>query len=64
MTLAAYESAGRVRAFIEPVGVGDALSDMPLFLEPARYVEVPLEERYGLAFDAVPRRWRAVLEPR
>ena len=42
LTLASYESGGRIRAFIEPVSVGDALSDMPLFLEPGRYVEVPL----------------------
>ena len=64
LTLASYESGGRIRAFIEPVGVGDVLRDMPLFLEPGRYVEVPLEETYRLAFDSVPRRWRAMLEPR
>jgi hypothetical protein len=62
LTLAAYESAGRVRAFVEPVGVGDALIDMPLFLDPGRYVAVPLEPTYQLAFDTVPRRWRTILE--
>jgi hypothetical protein len=64
LTLASYESGGRIRAFVEPVSVGDALSDMPLFLEPGQYVELPLEETYRVAFDAVPRRWRAILEPR
>jgi len=64
LTLASYESGGRVRAFIEPVGIGDVLCDMPLFLEPGRYVEVPLEATYRVAFDSVPRRWRAILEPR
>ena len=63
MTLAAYESGAGVRAFVEPVAPGDALIDMPLFLEPGRYVPVPLEETYRLAFASVPRRWRAVLEP-
>jgi hypothetical protein len=64
LTLASYESAAGVRAFIEPVGVGDTLIDMPLYLQPGRYVAVPLEETYQLAFESVPRRWRAILEPR
>ena len=64
LTLASYESGAGVRAFIEPVGVGDALIDMPLYLQPGRYVAVPLEETYRLAFESVPRRWRAILEPR
>ena len=63
LTLAAYESGAGVRAFVEPVGVGDALIDMPLFLNPGRYVPVPLDETYRIAFDSVPRRWRSVLEP-
>jgi hypothetical protein len=61
--LASYESGAGVRAFIEPVGVGDALIDMPLYLQPGRYVAVPLEETYRLAFESVPRRWRTILEP-
>jgi hypothetical protein len=64
LTLASYEAGGLIRAFVEPVSVGDVLSDMPLFLEPGRYVEVPLEEIYRVAFDAVPKRWRTILDPR
>jgi hypothetical protein len=64
LTLACYESGAGVRAFIEPVGLGDALIDMPLYLQPGRYVAVPLEETYRLAFESVPRRWRAILEPK
>ena len=63
LTLAAYESAGGLRAYVEPVAVGDELIDMPLFLSVDRYVPVPLEATYRAAFDAVPRRWREVLEP-
>jgi Protein of unknown function (DUF4058) len=62
LTLAAYESGPCLRAFIEPVGVGDPLIDMPLFLDPGRYVAVPLEETYRTAFDSVPGRWRTALE--
>jgi Protein of unknown function (DUF4058) len=63
LTMAAYESGASIRAFIEPVGVGDVPIDMPLFLDSGRYVAVPIEETYRLAFDYVPRRWRTVLEP-
>ena len=62
LTLAAYESGGGVRAYVEPVAVGDTLIDMPLFLRPGEHVDVPLEETYRVAFDDVPRRWRTVLE--
>jgi hypothetical protein len=62
LTLVAY-SAGDVQcAYIEPVAVGDALPDMPLFLEPEIYIPLPLEVTYQAAFDAVPRRWREELE--
>lgn len=63
LTLAAY-SAGYVKqSFVEPVAVGDALPDMPLFLSPDYYVLVPLEATYQAAWNAVPRRWRDVLQP-
>jgi hypothetical protein len=61
LTLVAYAAGAGVRAFIEPVAVGQALPEMPLFLTPHRYVSVPLEPTYGAAFDAVPKRWRDVL---
>jgi hypothetical protein len=62
LTLVAY-SAGRIkRAYIEPVAVGDVLPDMPLFLEPEAYVNVPLEATYEAAYRGVPARWRHVLE--
>jgi hypothetical protein len=62
LTLAAYESGLSVRAYVVHVAVGDVLTDMPLFLEPEKAVEVPLEATYQAAFAEVPRRWRRVLE--
>jgi hypothetical protein len=62
LTLAAYESGLTVRAYVQPIAVGDQLTDMPLFLEPGAHVLVPLESTYERAFAAVPRRWRTVLE--
>jgi len=63
LTLAAYEASAAVKAYVEPLAVGDLLKDMPLFLLPGRYVLVPLEQTYRSAFEAMPRRWRDVLEP-
>jgi hypothetical protein len=62
LTLAAYSSGLEKRAYIEPVAAGDILPDMPLFLTPEEYVLVPLEATYQVAFEAVPWRWREVLE--
>jgi hypothetical protein len=63
LTLAAYAAGPLTRAFIEPVAVGDALPEMALFLDPEYYVLVPLEAGYQTAFEAMPRRWRDVLQP-
>jgi hypothetical protein len=42
--------------------VGDALADMPPFLEADQAVTVPLEATYTAAFVEMPLRWRRVLE--
>jgi hypothetical protein len=62
LTLAAYDSGISLRTFVEAVAVGDALPEMPLFLEPEHGVMVPLEKTYTAAFATMPRRWRRVLE--
>ncbi len=62
LTLAAYSAGAIKRAFVEPVSVGDRLCDMPLFLEPEAYVNVPLDATYEAAWRGVPRRWQRVLE--
>lgn len=64
LTLAAYATAGgpEVTAYVEPVAVGDALPDMPLFLDPEQYINVPLEVTYRAAYESVPRFYRTILE--
>jgi hypothetical protein len=62
LALAAYESDLAIRAYVEPVAVGDGFPNMPLFLEPGGCVLVPLESSYQTAWDAVPSRWKRVLE--
>src|SRR5262249_51880655 len=41
-----------IEVFLEPVAVGDALPDMPLFLTPEVYVPLPLEPTYQSACEA------------
>jgi hypothetical protein len=62
LTLAAYAAGEPIRAFVQPVAVGDALPDMPLFLNPSLYVLTPLEATYQAAWRGVPKRWQKVLE--
>ena len=62
LTLAAYASGASVQTYVEPTAVGNSLIDMPLFLSPERYVNVPLESTYAAAYADVPRRWKTVLD--
>ncbi len=62
LTLADY-SAGIIKtAYVEPVGVGDRLPDMPLFLQPEVYVPVPLEATYQASWKAFPNALKGLLE--
>jgi hypothetical protein len=62
--LAAYavQERGLVTSYVEPIKVGTAIPDMPLFLSPDRYINVPLERTYNAAWEGVPERWRRVIE--
>ena len=64
LTLAAYavRAPGLFTAYVEPLEVGAELPDMPLFLAPEHYVNVPLERTYTAAWEGVPERWRRVIE--
>jgi hypothetical protein len=59
LTLAAYSGGPTLAAFVQPVGVGEELPDMPLFLEPDAWLPVPLAATYSASWDAFP----AVLKP-
>ena len=63
LTLAAYDAGPPKTCYVEPVSIGDALIDMPLFLAPGWYISVPLEATYQAAWRGVPRRFREILEP-
>jgi hypothetical protein len=60
--LASYET-GSVRAYyVEAIGIGDALPDMPLFLTNSWHVPVPLEPTYQTTWDASPEDYRTAVE--
>lgn len=52
--LASYEGDKVFSAFVETVGVGELLPDMPLFIAPGAHVMVPLEATYAAAWEATP----------
>jgi hypothetical protein len=63
LTLAAYEADPPLNFYGDPVAISDELPDMPLFLIPGMYINVPLEKTYLKAWEGVPARWRKVIEP-
>src|SRR6516165_722118 len=54
LILVSYKTGGERAAYIEPLAVGDALPDMPLFLTNDLHVMVPLEVTYQATWDASP----------
>lgn len=52
----------QLRAYVEPTAAGLDLPDMPLFLDPEEYINVPLERTYRVAWEGVPRLHRSILE--
>jgi hypothetical protein len=64
LTLASYVAEPHTEAYLEHLAVGAPLADMPLFLNPDHYINVPLEPTYTAAFRGMPAFWRDVLEGR
>lgn len=62
VTLAAYVADSPVKAYVEHVAFGQALPDMPLFLDPDYYINVPLEATYESTWRGTPEPWRQMLE--
>jgi hypothetical protein len=62
LILVSYKTGGERAAYIEPVTVGDALPEMPLFLTHDLHVMVPLELTYQATWDASPEELRIAVE--
>jgi hypothetical protein len=61
LTLAAYDAGPECVAYVEFVGVGDTLPEMPLFLRPEFYVTTPLEDTYQTAWAMFPAALQGLL---
>lgn len=61
LTIAAYSAGAVKKAYVEPVAVGDALPDMPLFLESGLHVPVALEATYQATWNVFPEELRELL---
>ncbi len=62
--LVAYRIDDVPRCYFERIAIGQPLPDMPVFLTPLHYVNVPMEQTYMESYRAVPERWKQVIESR
>jgi hypothetical protein len=62
LTLASYVAGRLPEAYVATLGVGEQLPEVPLFLTPDAYVNLPLEPTYQAAFRGMPAYWRGVVE--
>lgn len=62
LTVVAVEVAEDITGYSDPVAVGDALPDVPLFLAPGWYVNIPLEQTYAASWEVTPAQIRQKLE--
>jgi hypothetical protein len=62
LTAVAYAVSTETVAYVEPIGVGDPLPDMPVFLTGDRYVPCPLEDTYQTAWEQFPAPLKGPLE--
>jgi len=63
LTVAAYDIGDELTAYVEPLAVGDALPDAPLFLEAGLHVNTPLEATYQRSWDVMPKILREMVAP-
>jgi hypothetical protein len=62
LVLASYDAGPAQVAYVEFVGAGDVLPDMPLFLRPGIYVPAPLEATYQTTWNVFPAALKGLLE--
>ena len=60
--LASYETGDVQAYYVEPMGVGDILPEMPLFLTNGWQVPVPLESTYQATWNTSPEDFRLAVE--
>jgi hypothetical protein len=61
-TIVSYDAGQEKAAYVEPVAAGMHMPDMPLFIRPGMYVNVPLAESYEAAWSSTPDVIRRAIE--
>ncbi len=61
LTVASYSAGSENVAYVNSIGVGDELPDMPIFLTEDQYVPCPLEATYQRTWDVFPTALRGPL---
>jgi len=64
LTLVVYSAGIPKKAYVEPVAVGDALPDMPIFLDPDTYILALLEAAYLATWESCPEEFREAIPAR
>lgn len=60
--MASYVAGMLPEAYLEHLALNSSLAEMPLFLSPDRYVNVPFEATYLASYRGTSAFWREVLE--
>ncbi|MEW4571182.1 DUF4058 family protein [Tautonia sp. JC769] len=63
LAVASFDAGPPLTAYVEPIAVGDALPEAPLFLAPGWYVNVPLEPTYQSCWGQMPPPIQALVAP-
>jgi Protein of unknown function (DUF4058) len=63
LTVASYLGGDMLTAYVESVGIGDALPALPIFLSEDRYILAPLEGTYQEAWAVFPDMLKELIEP-
>ena len=63
LIVASYIGGDIPTAYVEPVGIGDVLPALPIFLSETRYIPAPLEATYQEAWAVFPAMLKELLEP-
>lgn len=63
LIVASYQGGDIPTAYVEPVGLGDSLPSLPIFLSETRYIPAPLETTYQDAWAVFPAMLKELIEP-
>jgi hypothetical protein len=63
LIVASYVGGEIPTAYVESVGIGDALPSLPIFLSETRYIPAPLETTYQEAWAVFPTMLKELIEP-